>query len=390
MEGADSTIMSRKTNFSSNGHDYFRVSKVIGHDPKTGKPIVKQFTGKSKKEAEAKRDEYMNKLRSGFTTETFIFGTIANFYISKVFLKDSKRKDTTKDLYISAWNKIIEPSKIYSMNLNDVDYDKLQDIYDDSTAAYSTRNAAHKLMKLFYRWLDDTRKHRDITKSLVVHRKEIAPKDDDVVITWTEGELKAILNGFEKADPRFRLKFLIILGIYSGCRISELLALKYTDFRNGNIYINKQLSYKKSFDSDDEKKSKSELMLSTPKTDSSSRTIPIHPAIEKALKKHMAWHKREMKENGYATEYVFTSNTGNFLDRHDVYHALDTYYSKIGVEHKKFHAYRATFATMLACKGIPIHTVADLLGHSDVRVTLKYYVNVPKAEKVDAINTIDL
>ncbi len=50
--------MAVKTNYQKNGSSYYRVTATIGKDP-DGKPIRKEFYGKSKKEAEQKRDEYL-------------------------------------------------------------------------------------------------------------------------------------------------------------------------------------------------------------------------------------------------------------------------------------------------------------------------------------------
>ncbi len=386
MEGVDH-IMSRKTNFRSNGHDYYRVSRVIGHDPVTGEPISKQFTGHSKKEADAKCAAFFEKKRSGFTTENKIFGKEADDFIYNVFAKDPKKKDTTKELYISAWKRIIEPSELYISDLDTVDAKAIQAVYNNSRAAFSARNAADKLMKLLYAYLDSNGIARDITGTLVVYKDEIPTAATDDVITWTKDEVETIIDGFSKADPRFRFKFLVILALYSGCRISELLALQYSDIVNGNIIINKQVAYKKQF-SQEGKEEKSELVIRPPKSPSSNRLIPIHPMILKELEKHREWHEREMERNHYHTDYIFTTNSGGFVDRHDVQHAMDRYYKRIGIEKKKFHAFRATFATTLAHNGVPIHTVSALLGHADVRVTLKYYVDIPMEDKVTAVNSL--
>ena len=45
--------MAKKTNFESNGKEYFRITKTIGHKA-DGTPIRKQFYGTGKKEAEEK------------------------------------------------------------------------------------------------------------------------------------------------------------------------------------------------------------------------------------------------------------------------------------------------------------------------------------------------
>ena len=53
-----------------------------------------------------------------------------------------------------------------------------------------------------------------------------------------------------------------------------------------------------------------------------------------------------------------------------------------------FHVYRHTFGTKLAANGVTLQTLASLMGHSDISVTAKYYINIPAAEKVEAIRTL--
>lgn len=56
--------MATKINTEINGSEYFRVTATIGRDS-DGKLIRKQFYGTGKKDAEAKRDEYLTGIKNG-------------------------------------------------------------------------------------------------------------------------------------------------------------------------------------------------------------------------------------------------------------------------------------------------------------------------------------
>ena len=56
--------MAKKYNCTINGIQYFKKSKVIGHDIK-GKPIRKYFYGDGEKDADRQIEEFMNKIKSG-------------------------------------------------------------------------------------------------------------------------------------------------------------------------------------------------------------------------------------------------------------------------------------------------------------------------------------
>jgi integrase len=49
-----------------------------------------------------------------------------------------------------------------------------------------------------------------------------------------------------------------------------------------------------------------------------------------------------------------------------------------GVEHRTFHALRATAITMWLQKGVPVHEVKLLAGHADVETTMRYYAGGPQ------------
>ena len=64
------TIKAKPTGNSETGkkYEYFRVTATVGKNP-DGSPIRKQFTGKSKREAENKRDDYLSGLKQGLAVD---------------------------------------------------------------------------------------------------------------------------------------------------------------------------------------------------------------------------------------------------------------------------------------------------------------------------------
>ena len=80
--------------------------------------------------------------------------------------------------------------------------------------------------------------------------------------------------------------------------------------------------------------------------------------------------------------FLFSCNT-SIVNLH-----CDRYYDRIGIEHKGFHTYRHTFGTNLCRNGIPIQTASALLGHEDISVTAKYYVNVGLDQKQEAVDSL--
>ena len=387
--------MASKTNSNINGHDYYRIRKKVGrkYDEKKGMEVdvIKNFYGKNKSEAVAKYNEFMNRKSMGLSNEKQYFGIMADKYIYTVFLNDSKFSKNTKELYINAWNNYVKGSDVYNMRLDEIQSIEMQKLYNSLACSSSTIKVINNMMKHFYRYLEKVGYCRDLTHSLAIPVKETPAREkkswtDDklpnTIEVWSDDELKRIFDNLGS----HRLRFLIMLASGTGTRISELLALQYKDISNGMLHINKQLSNKAVIE--EGKKTKHVFELADCKTSASVRDIPLSKELMNEFNRHQAWHKSEMLKRGYRTESVFTTSSGAFYDRHNITTACNRFYKKHGIPQRGVHTYRRTFATNLCKQGIPIQVASELLGHSDISVTAKYYVNVGEDEKQSAIEAL--
>ena len=277
--------------------------------------------------------------------------------------------------------------------ITDITYRDMQAAYNNMTCAPSGVKSCHKLMRLFFKLMEREDICKDISRSLVVPKPK-KKTDPGEVIVFTEEEIKAVKTYLDRTDLPFyenrrvcRTRVLITLAINTGARISELLALTYNDIKPDRIIINKQVSEKPKFK--DGKTAGHELVIDTTKTENSIRSIPITEETYALFEAHKKWHEAEMKKNRYTTDYVFTTDTGNLYDKCSLRHTLDKLHEDAGVPQYGFHAYRHTFGTRLAAKGVALQTLSSLMGHSDISITAKYYINVPVAEKVAAIKALD-
>lgn len=379
--------MAKKTNCVINGKPYYRITKTIGHKlNENGKevPVRKTFYGESKSDAEAKYKAFVEKKSAGIETKTQYFGVLADSWISEFFINDGTLKDSTKARYIAAWNRKVKNLELYHMPLDTVTAKMIQTAYNDlasSGTPISEIKTIHKLMRKFYRYIDFEGLGRDMTGSLMLP-KEKANAAGEGISVWTDEEIRTILNSFDKADNRFRHRFLIVLAYYTGCRKSELLALTYDDITEDGVRITKTLA--EVSDGIENGKMKTHLAVTDPKTKKSVRTIPVDPVVLKELELHRKWHKAEQMKNSYRSNYIFTTDSGQFYNSKNLDVALSRYYEKIGVEPKTMHTYRHTFASNLCRFGVPIQTACVLLGHDSIETTQRFYVNVAEESKRNA------
>ena len=198
--------MANKTNFTINGQKYFRLTKTVGRKlNENGKevPVRKQFLGKNQKEAQKKYEEYMANQSQGLVEGKHYFGITADEWIYNFFIHDGRIKDSTKQLYILHWNNYMRDTDLYHKPLNEITAATIQNVYNTLDAPLSAIKSINKLMKKFYVYLEHEGYARNITASLVVPK---APKsiddEEEVIITWTDEEVKKIMSGFDNADPR--------------------------------------------------------------------------------------------------------------------------------------------------------------------------------------------
>lgn len=396
--------MAKKTNFTvtdKNGveHNYYRMTKVVGHklnDKGKEVPVRKSFIGSCKSEAEKKYQDYLEKKNAGLETKTQYFGILADSWISEFFVNDGSLKDSTKARYVAAWNRTFKPKnpnkvrstkavEIYHLPMDSITAKTLQSIYNEMAkngAPVSEIKTIHKIMKKFYSYISLENLGRDVTAPLKIPKEKVNAANKDITV-WTDEEINTILGSFDKADNRFRHRFLIVLAYYTGCRKSELLALTYDDITEDGVRITKTLA--EVSDGLVNGKMKTHVAATDPKTKNSIRTIPVDPVVMEELKIHKKWHKAEQLKNGYRSNYIFTTDSGEFYNNKNLDVAIFRYYKKIGVEPKTMHTYRHTYASNLCKLGAPMKDVCELLGHESIETTAKYYVAAAKESKRNTV-----
>lgn len=192
---------------------------------------------------------------------------------------------------------------------------------------------------------------------------------------YTEEEYKKIIQEILKNVDNKKMG--ILLGLYTGMRIGELCALQFKDidFKNKVIYVTKTLQriYDPTKDINPSK-----IQITSTKTTSSIRTIPITDEIAKVLE----------KMNTGNENYVLTGKK-KYTEPRTFRRSYQRFMQKIGIEPLKFHSLRHTFASMNIENGTDIKTISEILGHSDIDTTLKVYTHTSEKAKKKAIDKFE-
>ncbi|WP_448574721.1 site-specific integrase, partial [Thermomicrobium sp.] len=178
----------------------------------------------------------------------------------------------------------------------------------------------------------------------VIWSSEQASRYLDTCHAATSGQLKV-----PYAAHADLLAFLLLTGL----RISEALALTRESVLEEHIRIESALTWVGG-----------KPHLSPPKSDSSSRLIPLPPLAKQILQQRLQQHQHH---------FVFCTRTGTPLRRDNMtklHHALCV---AAGVPHCRIHDLRRVHASLLLTAGAPVPLVQRLLGHSTSRLTLEVY-----------------
>lgn len=357
-------------------------------------PVRKEFTGKTLKEARQKKDDYLQRLKGGVTASgKQYFSLVSEQWRLNVFLNDGSLSPNTIRLYDSVWQRYVKTAEFFPMELDKISPMTIQDSINSIQANGGSQSAIKvmiNMLRRFYRYLELNGIARNVMTSIVIPKSQFTDTQTHVnvlpekITIWSDEELHKILTSFDKAQAGFRLRLLLVLASQTGCRISELLALEYKDFNmvSKTVSINKQII-----------QTDSGLAYGTLKSESSRRILPLTDFAISELKIHKSWHLREQRRNQAVTgkpirDNIFTTKSGELVDRHNAATACNRYYDRIGVPHKGFHTYRHTFFTQLSARGASIETLASLAGHSSISVTAMYYIGISDERKAETVKLL--
>lgn len=175
---------------------------------------------------------------------------------------------------------------------------------------------------------------------------------------------------FLSAIKGHRLEALFSVALALGLRQGEALGLRWEDidFAGGTLRVRHQLQ-----------RIDGRLTLVPPKTSKSRRLLVMPPLIVDALREH---EKRQVAEKIWAgsrweeTGLVFANRTGGPTQARRVIEQFHTALTNAGMRRIRFHDLRHSCATLLLVQGVSPRVVMEVLGHSEIALTMNAYSHV--------------
>jgi integrase len=174
------------------------------------------------------------------------------------------------------------------------------------------------------------------------------------------------------------IKIGVILCLYTGMRIGELCALRWKeiDLTNNILYI--KYTAQRIEDYTGDRSPKTKLIRTSPKSKSSNRCIPLPDYLTELLRPWAA----------SADTYFLSETKDRFIEPRRVQIWFKKYLKECGIQNISFHGLRHTFSTISLRSGMDSKTLSELLGHSNVNITLNNYVHSSMDFKRESMNNL--
>ena len=188
---------------------------------------------------------------------------------------------------------------------------------------------------------------------------------------YDDDQSKLLLsNLMELGENQIKYKVAIILTIFTGFRLGELMGLEWDDinFNDGIVSVNRSSQYL----------ADKGVFTKTPKTESSIRDVAIPDFVVSLLEEYKLWYEEQKSLYGDLwtnSNRLFVQADGKPMHPSTISKWFVKYVSQIGLPVINFHGLRHTNATLLIAQNIDVAVVAARLGHAQITTTYNFYVH---------------
>ena len=372
-----------------NGRERWKGTFTAGYVE--GRQVRRVVTGRTKAEvlermrlAQNASDEGLSPARRELTVAKFLEDWLTNVLPGTVAPATLTQYRDVARLYIVP---LVGQKRL--VNLSPTDVAKMtrtlatEYVRKDGTkgVAPHTQRIARSVLRRALRWAEDQ-------GLLARNVARIAPGvrlGDTTGRTLTPEQARDLLVSLE--DNRLGAAFTVALSL--GLRLGELLGLEWSDLEleatPPRLTVYRAL---KRIDGVG-------LVLDTPKTKASRRTVHLPATCVAALRAHRLTQVAERLHAGPLWEahplnadLVFRTPFGKAMDPDNFRHATYRATEAAGLGRWSPHELRHSCASLLIAQGVPLKLISELLGHTSIRITSDVYGHLlepAKAEVADAM-----
>ena len=181
-----------------------------------------------------------------------------------------------------------------------------------------------------------------------------------------------------------RLEALYVLALTTGMRQGELLGLRWRHIDLGGKTVRVSGALQRTAEG---------FVIAKPKTTRSRRQVALTSSAVNSLTRHRVAQTEERLRLGAAwqdLDLVFANEVGGFIAEWNLRRqSFLPLLRKAGLPVIRFHDLRHTAATLMLGRGVHPKVVAEMLGHSQISITLDLYRHVTPTMQQQATEALD-
>ncbi|MFE7380574.1 tyrosine-type recombinase/integrase [Streptomyces zhihengii] len=331
--------------------------------------------GKTWAECDTKRRELLDKVDQGVPvpTRSAKLTEWLAFWLDSVI--KPRRKLSTYDKYEAHVRLYLSPmlgtKRLESLSVPDVRRFLLQ-LEKKTTAA--TAKESHRVLRTA---LSAACREELITRNVATLVEPPRPTPRELS-PWSLDETLAFLAA-ARSDPLYAA---FVLAITMGLRRGEIAGLRWQDIdlENRVLLVRRQVQRRRGVLYNDETKGRR------------SRAVPL-PAMCIAP---LRWHRMRQRSAFAAAGigwvpagYVFATRTGRPVEPRNVHRSFVRVSEAAGLRLIRLHDARHGCATLLTAAGVAPRVVMEILGHSQISMTMDVYTHVVQDTQREAISHMD-
>jgi integrase len=322
----------------------------------------KVFYGKKQSEVIAKLDEAANDLRRGMlavgsntTLQEYLENWLENVHKPTIRLGTYLNyRKLLKNYLVPGLGKV----KIHKLTPQQV-----QAFYSQKISAGLAPKTVNNIHGVLHKALNNAVKWNILPRNVcdAVTPPHIPRKEKNVL---TKQQAHTLLEEVKA----HRLEALLTLTITTGMREGKLLALHWQDinFEDCSLQVKRGVSYLKGYG----------YVESEPKTAKGRRMIKLPIFVVDVLIHHKTQQEKQRHEVGSSwidKDLVFTNAQGYYFSASTLRKVFRRFLVSIGLPHMRFHDLRHSAATILLAMNVHPKVVQEILGHSQIAMTLDVY-----------------
>lgn len=367
------------------GKNSYRLTCLAGYNLQ-GKPIKKTKTiHGTKKDAEIELAKFVADVQNGIYVEGKSLKFSEFVEIWKRDYGSKKLAPSTYKRYLGMLQSRILPyfGHLYINKIKPTDIMQFYDLLDKETQIVRKKNnngqktlnpLSSKTILEHHRLLHAMLKKAVYWQMIVSNPAERVepPKSRKPKRKYYDDEQTKFLisNLTELGVEQIKYKVAIILTIFTGVRLGELMGLEWQDidFKTGIISINRSSQYL----------GDKGVFTKSPKTENSIRDVAVPDFVVSLLEEYNSWYEEQKLLCGELwtnSDRLFVQSDGKPMHPSTISKWFVRYVDKIGLPVINFHGLRHTNATLLIAQNIDVAVVAARLGHAQITTTYNFYVH---------------